>query len=252
MPERGWVGIKIFEKMDYKYQAIVLGKYDIAETDRIYVLYTREAGKIRLVAHGVRKPQAKLAGNLETLSHMEVFVVKSRGRGKITGVIPTDFFAGVKEKIQSLEKVFWAVGVFDRLVTQEEKDEKIFDLLLGYLRAMEGMQEEDPVKADIFTYGFIFKLFHLAGYGLEMGRCVSCGEMLRSNENFFSAERGGTICLKCAEYEAERIKITDETIKFIRLFLENKISNLGKIRTEEKKLGNLKLVAHQTIKWIGG
>ncbi|MFA7319646.1 MAG: DNA repair protein RecO [Parcubacteria group bacterium] len=237
--------------MDYKYQAIVLGKYDIAETDRIYVLYTREAGKIRLVAHGVRKPQAKLAGNLETLSHLEVFVARSRGRGKITGVIPTDFFATVREKIHILEKVFWVVGVFDRLVTQEEKDEKIFDLLLGYLRAMEDVQEEDLAKVDILTYGFIFKLFHLAGYGLEMGKCVSCGQALRSNENFFSAERGGTICRGCAENETERMRITDESIKFIRLFLENKISNLGKIRAEEKKLSNLKLVAHRTIKWVG-
>ncbi len=238
--------------MDYKYQAIVLGKYDIAETDRMYVLYTKEAGKIRLVAHGVRKPQAKLAGNLETMSHAEVFVARARGKGKITGVIPVDFFVSAKGGIDFLEKIFWTLNIFDRLVTQEEKDEKIFELLLGYLRAIDGLAEEETAKADIFTYGFIFKLFHLLGYGLEMGRCVACNATLRSGENFFESERGGTVCNACAAHVGKKVKITDETIKFIRIFLENRIENLGKIKADKKNLSNLKLVAHEAIKWIAG
>jgi len=244
--------IIFFKKVDYKYQAIVLGKYDVAETDRIYVLYTREAGKIRLPAHGVRKPQAKLAGNLETLAHSEVFVARARGKGRITGVIPVDFFASIKEKIHTMEKVFWVLGIFDRLVTQEEKDERIFELLLGYLRAIDAAEVEDATKTDIFTYGFIFKLLHLLGYGLEMSKCVACGAMLKPGENFFESERGGTVCAACAARGGKRVKITDEAVKFIRLFLENKIENLGKIKAEEKKLSNLKLVASEAIKWIAG
>lgn len=238
--------------MDYKYQAIVLGKYDIAETDRIYVLYAREAGKIRLVAHGVRKPQAKLAGNLETLSHAEIFVARSRGKGKITGVIPLDIFAVAKGNIHILEKVFWVLGIFDRLVTQEEKDEKIFDLLLSYLRAMDRTSEENEAALDIFTYGFIFKLLHLLGYGLEVGRCVACGAPLKPGENFFESERGGIVCATCAARVGKKVKITDETIKFIRIFLENKLENLGKLRSGEKNLNNLKIVASEAIRWIMG
>lgn len=238
--------------MDYKYQAIVLGKYDIAETDRIYVLYTREAGKLRLVAHGVRKPQAKLAGNLETLTHSEIFVVRARGKGKIVGVIPLDFFAEIKNRIYATEKIFWIFGIFDRLVTQEEKDEKIFDLLLGYLRAVDEIVGENETKVDIFTYGFIFKLLHSLGYGLEMSTCVSCGRRLCCGENFFDSERGGVVCPLCVKGNGRRIRITDETIKFIRLFLENKIENLGKIRAEEKNLSNLKLVSAEAVRWIVG
>ena len=39
--------------MEYKYNGIILGKNDIAETDRIYSIYTREAGKIRVLGKGV-------------------------------------------------------------------------------------------------------------------------------------------------------------------------------------------------------
>ncbi len=239
--------------MEYKYQAIILGKIDIGETDRMYVFYTKEAGKIRLAAYGVRKPHARLAGNLETLMHCEVFVARGRGRGRITGVLPVTTFSGIKSDFNALEKVFWVFGIFDRLVTQEEKDEGIFELLLNYLIAMEGLDrvdETDKAKVDLLTFGFIFKLFQFLGYGLEVGKCVGCGKKLEVGENFFSAERGGTICKDCSTHEMKRVRITDESIKLIRIFLENKMLNLGRIKIEGKSLGNLKIVAAETIRWI--
>lgn len=236
--------------MEYKYQSIILGKHDIGETDRMYVLYTREAGKLRLAANGVRKPQAKLAGNLETLSFCEIFLAKGRGRGRITGAVPVEMFLSAKGDIERMEKIFWALGVFDRLVTQEEKDEKVFDLLLGYLRSMDALEEDSLGSADIFTLGFIFQLISLSGYALEMERCVACGQKLASGENFFDAARGGVVCPRCAERSERHVKITDESIKFIRVFANNKIENLVKLKAEKDKLNNLKLIASEAIRWI--
>ena len=239
--------------MEYKYQAIVLGKVDVGETDRMYVFYTKEAGKIRLPAYGVRKPQAKLAGNLETITHAEIFVAKSRGKGRITGVIPTDAFLELKKDFDTLEKVFWVFGIFGKLVTQEEKDERIFNLLLDYLRAMEGVFHDgisDKTKVDILTFGFVFKFFHFLGYGLEVNKCVVCGEKLQLGENFFEIEHGGAVCKKCSTRVGRRVSITDESVKLIRIFLENKMSNLGRIKVKEDGLRNLRLVAAETIRWI--
>ena len=48
--------------MDYKYNGIILSKKDVAETDRIYSIYTREAGKIRVLGKGVRNPTLNWQG----------------------------------------------------------------------------------------------------------------------------------------------------------------------------------------------
>ncbi|MDR3559133.1 MAG: hypothetical protein P4L58_01885, partial [Candidatus Pacebacteria bacterium] len=66
------------------------------------------------------------------------------------------------------------------------------------------------------------------------------------------AELGGTLCETCASRENRRVRIADETVKFIRIFFENKMENLGKLRTEESNLRNLKLVAEETVKWVAG
>ncbi len=237
--------------MEYKYNAIVLNKIDTGETDRVYVVYTREAGRILARAIGVKKPNAKLAGNLESITQCEIFLAKGKGRGNVTGVIGVENFLAIKANIFALEKVFTALKIFNRLMTQEEKDEKTFQLLLDYLLVMDkSAKEENDLKFDIYTLGFIFKLLQNLGYKQEVKKCSACAGKLVSGENYFSAQRGGIICPACAKLETRKIRITDEAVKFIRIVLENKIENLGKIKLEKKSLDNLKVVAQEAVRWI--
>jgi len=46
----------------YRAEAIVLKTHDFGEADRILTLLTRHFGKVRVVAKGIRKPLARLAG----------------------------------------------------------------------------------------------------------------------------------------------------------------------------------------------
>ncbi|PIP27915.1 MAG: DNA repair protein RecO [Candidatus Moranbacteria bacterium CG23_combo_of_CG06-09_8_20_14_all_35_22] len=244
--------------MEYKYNAIVLNKIDTGETDRVYVIYTQEAGRILARAIGVKKPNAKLAGNLEPITYCEIFLAKGKGRGNVTGAIAVENFLAIKENVEALEKVFSAFKIFSRLVTQEEKDEKIFQLLLDYLLAMEKqaggekIELKDNLKFDIPTLGFIFKLLQSLGYKQEVKKCAVCSAKLTSGENYFSAEFGGILCPICAKHSKNKIRITDEAVKFIRIFLDNKIENIGKIKSENKNIHNLKIIAQEAVRWIVG
>jgi DNA repair protein RecO (recombination protein O) len=240
--------------MDYKYNAIILSKTDISETDRLYNVYTSEAGKIKLLAKGIRKPNAKLAGSLEPLTYSEIFVAKGRGRGNITGAISINNFLLLKNSLAALENIFRALGIFDKMIVQEEKDEKIFQLLKNYLEAMEEntKKNDDGEKEIILTLGFIFKLLENSGYGLQTRKCVECGERLKSGKNFFSAEKGGILCATCSQKRGIKIKISDEAIKFIRIISENELVNLHKIKAEKKSIQNLRAVATEMVRWILG
>lgn len=240
--------------MEYKFHGIILSKNDVGETDRIYTVYSLEAGKVRLAAKGVRKPNARLAGNLEPVSFAEIFVAKNRGQGNITGAVPADGFMEIKKNLAAIEKVFYIFKIFSKLVVDEEKDEKIFQLLLEYLQVMDKTVEEsgDELKMDILTFGFIFKLLRFLGYGLEMKKCVKCSAKLFPGKNFFSAQRGGVICEQCSAKEMKRLKISDESVKFIRIFLENRMGSLEKIKSEKNNINNLKLIANDMINWVAG
>ena len=56
----------------------MLRTYKLAESDRICVLLTREHGKVRAVAHGVRKTSSRLGARMEVLDHVDVLLARGR------------------------------------------------------------------------------------------------------------------------------------------------------------------------------
>lgn len=241
--------------MENKYQAIMLGKFNVGETDRLYSFYSLEAGKNLFIARGTRKSNAKLSGALEAITYTEIFVSRGRGRGQITGAIPILNFSHIKQNFFSLEKVFYVFKIFDQLISQEEKDGEIFALLLEYLEMMEKnskKEEEKILERKILTLGFLFKILEKTGYGLQMRKCVICSRKLIAGENWFSPNQGGTLCAQCSQKEKNKIKIKDEAIKTIRIFLENKIGNFEKIKINSAGLSNLEFVAQEALRWIVG
>lgn len=237
--------------MEYKYTGIILNKKDVGEVDRIYTIYTLEAGKIRVLGKGVRKPNAKLAGNLESITQAEIFLAKSRGMGKITGSIAIDSFANIKTNLDLVNKVFYVFKIIARLISDEEKDEKIFRLLEKYLAVMDGLSGEED-RADIITIGLLFKILDEMGYRLEVERCVHCEKKLILEKNYFSIARGGILCAKCFQFENKKIPVGNESIKLIRIFLQNKLENLIKLKVSRQEINRLHVVLGEALNWVGG
>ena len=241
--------------MDYKYTSLLLFKRDINEVDRIYAFYTLEEGKVQAVGRGVRKPNAKLAGNLEPLTQCEIYVSKRKGMGNITGAIAVNNFSTVKGDFVAVSRIFWALGYFDKLITQQEKDARIYALLLEYWEAMEELSKQKGAeyKFDIITLGFLFRLAESLGYGIQMDHCVSCSaKILAGNTSYFSAQRGGTLCSVCATRERRKVQSSDSTIKLVKIFLRNKMGNLAKLEVGEKDVRELKMVWKELTDWICG
>lgn len=241
--------------MDFKYTSLILSKIDIAEVDRIYNFYTLEEGKTCAVGRGVRKPNAKLAGNLEPLTQVEIFVSKRRGLGIITGVILANNFSAIKADFSATSRVFLALSYFDKLIAGQEKDEKVFNLLLEYLEVMERMSIEvrPEYKLDLVTLSFLFKLMGLLGYRIRLKCCACCLQKVNAGDaNFFSAERGGTLCSECAKAERRKIRNSDSSIKLIRIFLKNKINAVPKLEVSQKAISELELIWKELGAWISG
>ena len=239
--------------MEFKYTSLIISKRDISEVDRIYNFYTAEDGKIQAVGRGVRKPNAKLAGNLEPLTHCEVYISKRKGLGNITGAIAINNFSAIKADFLAISRVFWAFSHFDKLITQQEKDVHTFSLLLEYLETMEklSLEKKAEYKFDIITLGFLFKLTERLGYKIRVGHCACCGnKILEGNDNFFSAERGGALCAICAKTERKKVKNSDSSIKLTKIFLKNKIKSFSKLEVSEKDLRELKLIWKELIDWV--
>lgn len=240
--------------MEYIYQSIILHAREAGETDRIYTIYTREAGKIRAMGRGVRRQEAKLAGSLETITWSEVFVARKKGMGAITGAIPVSVFSGIKSNLPALQKVFFSFKSIDALIPEQEKDEEIFNLLVGYLETTEDLVTQKASEDVILlvALGFLLKLLDFLGYRTEVYHCVACERTLTPLNNYFTAARGGVLCGDCRASEARKIAIGPETIKLIRIILQNKLNSFSRLRVLRKDIENLDLIIKESLRWIIG
>lgn len=214
--------------MEIHYTAITLGKRDIGETDRLYTLYTREAGKVKVYARGVRKPGARLAASLEDLQLTSIIVMRGRGVGNIKSAIAEkSFLAPMKDDFHTMSGVLRTVHIFDRLVGMEERDEGLFDLLAQYLGSAH--------LSKSMRAGFLVKMLSHLGHTLEVRRCAVCEKKIGGDQKMvLDTDVGGVLCADHAPHARYPLSFSLNAAKFYHLAMHNKISSLAKVQIPDR------------------
>ena len=170
----------------YKAEGIVLRQTPLAEADRILTIYTRELGKVRAVARGVRRPKSKLGGHLEPLCHVAVSLAEGRNLDTVSEAEVIQSFSGLEDDLERLSKGIYLSELVDAFSPDRLANRQVFDLLLDALDRLQC--SERPVN---LLLSFETKLLGLSGYGPELRQCVECGLDLEAADHLFSSAAGG-------------------------------------------------------------
>lgn len=237
--------------MEYRYTAVVLGKKETGETDRLYTLYTEEAGKMSVMAKGVRKPVAKLAAQLENGTLLGVTVIRGRGIGKIAGAIAEERFTALREDHEILHSLLRTLERVRLLTEPDESDPVIFSLLTSFLEL--GDQAVKQAKREQFLFlreCFLLKLYSALGYHINTTRCLETGEKLIAGQRYvFSPKDGACILFEQGRKYPDALFVSEKTIKLLRLILNNTLESLLKIRNAEEETKNIARVGEGLYRW---
>src|SRR5690606_13043863 len=81
----------------YRDHGVVLRSWKLGEADRIVSIVTRENGKVRAVAKGVRKPSSRFGARLEPTCHVSLQLYRGRGElDTVTQVEVVDRFPSLR------------------------------------------------------------------------------------------------------------------------------------------------------------
>lgn len=83
----------------FRSEAVVLRHNNWGEADRILVLFTREGGKLRAIAKGVRKIRSRKAGHLEPFTRVTLFFARGRDMPMITQAETVDAYQPLRENL---------------------------------------------------------------------------------------------------------------------------------------------------------
>jgi len=119
--------------------AIVLRAIDYGESSRIVTLFTRELGKIGVMAKGARASKSRFGSTLEPLSHIHVVVFVKPGRelqiiSEATHIHTHD---ALRQSLERIESGIRIIELTSSLIDTGGQQEEVFGLLAGSLLALD-------------------------------------------------------------------------------------------------------------------
>lgn len=183
----------------HRADGIVLRTQKLGEADRIITILTREHGRVRLVAKGVRRTTSKFGARLEPFAHVDfqVFAKQNRSLNMIT---QAETIVPYGERIVADYARYTAgtamLETAERLTDAEDEPAvQQYLLLLGGLRALTAGEHAPGLVLD----AFILRSLAVAGYAPSFHDCAQCGAEPPEGAawRFFAIATGGVVCASC-------------------------------------------------------
>ncbi len=195
----------------YRVEAIVLRRVDFGEADRVLVLYTRDRGKVPVVAKGVRRISSRMAGHLELFTHAELQLAKGANLDVVTQADTRNPFRGVREDLTRTSTAYLVAELTDALTEEALEHQELFELLVTTFEAL--ATGDDP---RLIAVHFQVRLLDVAGFRPVLMHCVACQTDLMPGRNAFSAFLGGALCPRCGPTEPSARPIDSDVLKVLR------------------------------------
>ncbi len=220
-----------------KWEGIVIRSVDYGESSKVLTVFTREHGKIGIMARGAKKPKSRLAAVSQLFTYGYYLCKKGPGTGMpdlSQGEIG-DSFADLRQDLMKTAYAAYIVELLDRLTSEHEPNPYLFQLLRLTLSYID--EGKDP---EILCRIFESKMLIVAGIKPQLNACANCGEVREPYA--FSVAHGGLLCPVCLSHDPHPIAMTPAVWKLLRLFQLFDLERLGEIEVKDATRNQLKHV----------
>jgi DNA repair protein RecO (recombination protein O) len=192
-------------------EAVVLRHNDWGEADRLLVVFTREGGKLRAVAKGVRKLRSRKAGHLEPFTRVKLLLARGRDFWIITQAEAVDAYLPVREDLVRTAYAAYVIELLDRFTYEEGENRALYQLLIETLERVSTLP--DPFSAVRY---YEIRTLDLLGFRPELYNCVRCQAEIKAEDQYFDAGQGGVLCPRCGPLVPTAQPVNMQTLKFLR------------------------------------
>lgn len=228
----------------FNVNGIVLKRKNVAEYDKIVLIYTKELGKIKVIFKGVNKPKAKLLSLTESFVESELLIVKLKNRiydamFKAAGGQIIDFYEELRVNLERFIYANKIIEVVDALTLELAKDEEKFFLLKRVLSFMKSAK-----NIELIFISFIYRFIKVCGYKPNLKSCIKCGLKVDFLDNslYFDLAGGGVLCNKCLDSINKNniVAVDKSVIKIINMFYMLSAEDIDKLEVNKSSLENIK------------
>ena len=177
----------------YRDEAIVLRTQKLGEADRIITLLTREHGRVRGVAKGVRRTKSKFGARLEPGSHIDIQLYTGRTFDTVTQVESISNYGEALTDDYSRWTIAGTILEAAERFTSHEHEPALqeFKLVTGALKAL----AENKYDPSMILDAYLLRSLAVGGYAPSLVNCSKCDAP--GPHRYFSLVGGGSVCSDC-------------------------------------------------------
>ena len=183
----------------YRDEAVVLRTHKLGEADRIVTMLSRQHGKIRAVAKGVRRTASKFGARLEPFMVADVQLYEGRSLDIITQAESlASYGADISADYGCYTAASAMVETADKL-TDDDGSLQQYLLLVGALRSLARREHGPSVTLD----SYLLRSLSIAGWAPSFVDCAVTGEP--GPHTYFVPQLGGVVADAVAPPGAARL-----------------------------------------------
>ncbi|TQO24325.1 DNA repair protein RecO [Paramicrobacterium agarici] len=184
----------------YRDEGVVLRTHKLGEADRIVTLLTRQHGKVRAVAKGIRRTSSRFGSRLEPFMVADLQLYEGRSLDTIT---QADTLGAYGQIIAADYDSYTAASVMvetaDKL-TESDSNHQQYLLLLGALRSLSRAEHAPSATLD----SYLLRALSLAGWAPSFVDCARCQEP--GPHDAVVVQMGGVVCPDCAPTGSPKVE----------------------------------------------
>lgn len=143
----------------YTSEGIILGRRNFGEADRILSIYSKDKGKISIMAKGVRMPKSRKRGHLEVFSQVKFQATSSRGMDIMVEVEVSNDFEGIRGNLAKISLAYYFCEVVSKITHEGEHSFELYSLIVRNLNEL-----KDGKGLKLLRFNFVQELLTVMGY----------------------------------------------------------------------------------------
>jgi len=182
---------------------VVLHTTPWRETSLIVEAFTRDHGRVGLVARGAKRPTSQFRGLLAPFAPL---ALSWSGRNEIKNLVRVEWVGGLTPlRGHALLAAFYANELLVRLVARADPHERLFEQYLKMLRGLADVRQDTTLRA------FEMELLREVGYAVPLDQCTN-GEPIDASARYQFRPAIGAHRLGPGEQEGEGTSVSGATL----------------------------------------
>ena len=231
-----------------KTEALVIRQTDFSESSRVVTFYTRDWGKISVIAKGAKRQKGPFEAALDLLAVSRIVFIR-KSSSSLDILTEAQLISRFRPKGRNLGSLYGGYYVAELLLgLTEEYDphQNLFDEAVTILRRL---SEENDEKLPILRFEFV--VLREIGQLPPFDVCLVCDQPTAGIDSFaYWVSQGGFICSKCQKHEYKGIQIQAGTLAILRRLASQSDTSLKNLVVSPQQLRELRHIATSAVSHV--